>query len=78
MIEPDTPIRGDALYVSWQTRKGLGYVAKASKEQTNADAVAEVVLAQWLKEKHPDIVAHMKAQYESDELFRKELKSKCA
>lgn len=65
-------IRPNSLAVSWQTKKGLAYVARAL-QMPNADALAEQVLSTWLKEIHPSVVAHMKKRYSEDQDFEKQL-----
>lgn len=74
MSEDRGPIRDSSLYVSWQTRKGLGYVPKDT-DQT-IDGLAEKILSGWLKENYPQVVDHMKAQYETDQEFKKNLSPK--
>jgi hypothetical protein len=72
-------LRGDSLCVSWQTRRGLGYallkLKKSSETITTIDALAEHVLGIWLNQEHPDIVDHMRQQYDIDQTFRKQLES---
>lgn len=68
------PIRDSAVYVSWITRKGLNYVPREPGITT--DELAETILADWLKEKWPQIVNHMKAQSEADKAFKESLRPK--
>lgn len=63
------PIRSDSIYVSWQTRKGLGYVPRHTDE--GIDALAEQILADWLKANHPKIVEHLKTRHATDQEFKK-------
>lgn len=67
-------IRDNAVYVSWQTRKGLHYVTLALGEDQITDALAEKILSEWLKTNHPNVVEHMRRQHEADQEFKKSLK----
>ena len=75
-FRPTGTTRDSSVYVSWQTRKGLGYVPKEDDE--TIDSLAEKILADWLKANHPNIVEHMKSQYEADKAFRELLGEKAA
>lgn len=74
MSEQAPSYRSDAIYVSWQSRSGLGYVAKAIG--TVSDELADTIIADWLKANHPDVVEHMKARHQSDDDFRTALAKK--
>lgn len=65
------PVRSDAVYLSWQSRTGLNYIARAQGITT--DELADTILADWLKANHLEVVEHMKARTESDNEFRKTL-----
>jgi len=73
----DFGIRGDCVYISWQTRKMLGYAVLTMPDEVEAvrtiDGLTEKVMADWLKANHPKIVEHVKKQVETDAEFRKQL-----
>lgn len=60
--------RDDAVYVERNTRIGLSY---AKPEEMTLDEFANQILADYLKEKHPDVVNHMRAVDELNQQFRK-------
>jgi len=72
--KPITPIRGDSVAISYETRKGLRYVARARGIIT--DALAEEVLWNWLEQSHPDVAKRIKDAETSEASFEQELKSK--
>lgn len=69
------PIRSESLYVSYAVRKALTYLAQAQTDQL-PDVIANDVLAKWLTDTHPDIMAHIEAQRQIDKEFRLALQKK--
>lgn len=70
---PPTPIRDDSIYITWQSRAGLKYVADAIELEGRADALADQIIADWLKATHPKVVEHLKSRYQSDKEFKEKL-----
>lgn len=68
------PIRSDAIYVSYQTRKALRYVAKASGTN-NPDALADKILWEFMEQSHPKVVEYIKAQEVAETTFAAELRA---
>lgn len=68
MSEQPTAYRTDSVYVSYTSRAGISYIAKAMK--ITPDQLADNILADWLKANHHDVVEHMKTRHEADDAFR--------
>ena len=68
-------MRSDAIFLSKSTHRALRLIAKAS-ELTCTDALAEQVLASWIKANHSDVSAHLNAQQEAGDAFAKALHEK--
>ncbi len=76
-MDQPSPIRSDAIYISYGCRAALRLAALKSPEETpNSDALAESVLMEWLKKTHPEIMEHLRERDESDKRFRDGLKPK--
>ena len=58
-------LRADSVYLSWQNRRRLRWLARAGYGD-NADAVAEMIIWQWISEKFPHL-AELEAQLEAME-----------
>lgn len=72
----DTVIRTDAIYVSWQTRRALNMLGRATGSPP--DMIANDVLQAWLIEHHPEVADHIAAQQKSGAEFEAALKTKLA
>lgn len=75
-FQPTGPIRSGSIYVSWQVRKALNYIAAASKdaEACTADGVADKVLSEWLAANHAPIMAWLERREAEEKEFKKGLK----
>lgn len=60
--------RDDAVYVERNTRIGLSL---AKPEEMTLDEFTNQIMADYLKEKRPDVVEHMRAVDELNQNFRK-------
>lgn len=77
---PPGPIRGTFVYVSWQTRKALSYLAGAATDpdMSTVDGIAEKVLSDWLIENHAGVTSFIAAREKQEIEFKKGLKTKPA
>lgn len=66
-------VRPNTIFISWQSKKALDYIAKATGQ--NRDEIAEQVLADWIQANHPNVVAFLRQRYEQDKQFIKDLKA---
>lgn len=73
-ITTTAPIRDDSVYVSWQTRKALGYIPRAEGE--TVDGLAERVLIEWMQKNYPEVLKHLSEQGVADKAFRETVKRK--
>ncbi len=64
-------IRAGSIYIEYITRKALYYVPRGN-DNNSVDDLANRILAQWLKDNHPKIIDHLKAQAEADNKFKDE------
>ena len=77
-MDPTTqPIRSDAIYISYIARRGL-QLAKVKMGETypGPDGLADMVILEWLGQKHPEIMKHLEDREKQDKAFRDGLKPK--
>ncbi len=75
MSEQVSYVRSDSIAISYETRKGLRYVARALG-MAHSDALAEDILRQWLQSEHPDVVQRIEDLDAAEGKFERELKAK--
>ncbi len=68
-------IRPNTIYITWQTKKSLDYIAKCRTDQTR-DELAESILASWIHERFPEVVEHLKESRNRDKEFQEKLYAK--
>jgi mannose/cellobiose epimerase-like protein (N-acyl-D-glucosamine 2-epimerase family) len=69
------PTRGTEIYVSWPTRKALSLIVLKHGQElgTNADAIAEHVLSDWIKAKHGDVAEFIAQEHLRAKEFKERL-----
>lgn len=72
--KPIQIIRSDTVAISYETRKGLRYVARALG-MPNPDALAEQILWEWLKNNHNYVVIHINRLDEEESKFEQWIKA---
>lgn len=66
-------IRSDAIYVRWNVRKAFTYLRRDQDEPI--DQLIDKVLSEWLEKNHPNILKHLKEQWDQDKAFREGYKA---
>lgn len=63
------PPRDGSVYVSWKTRKALGYVLNREKA-TCVDELAERIIKDWLEKNAANVIEHLEQMDHQDKQFK--------